>query len=596
MASLAKKAKTDDNEPDLETEEEPAKEEVASIREADVGITEYLSTHKGFFGLLKQRYSDFVVHEVRMNGEEVRLTNMDLPEKPVDPKLADLPDLKTLISEEECVKLRELEDVKNGSVEIDVTELDKDTRTRIHKVISQEFQGFNTKTIDKDSKKYIIASRGKQERGDNRGTWPYPGDFTCFSVYMENRGTSEVVNTISRTLNYNQKGFGYAGSKDKRAIAVQRMSLFRTEPKKILKVNDVYMNNPNPIAVGDFSFEKNPLKLGQLSGNVFDIILREAKFDTREDVSEAFTALSNHGFINYFGTQRFGSGHVRTQEIGLAILRQDWEKAVNFILSPTFRDKRAKDRPTFNECMKLYQETKNASNVFKKFHWKNSNEGQLLENLSKKPTNFYAALASLPRNNRSLYMHAYQSLIWNQAASQRIRKHGLKVLPGDLLFFDEEVASDLEPDEGDGRREPVIADETNMERATILDVVLPLPGTKVTLPVNETGDVIKEILDKDEVSLEKFGSKAKDFMFYGAYRKLICKPKKLDWSLVKYEDEKQRLIQTDLELVQHMEPEVSSGGSFDAVKLSVSLPSSSYATVFIRELMKQDISTVWLNK
>ena len=34
---------------------------------------------------------------------------------------------------------------------------------------------------------------------------------------------------------------------------------------------------------------------------------------------------------------------------------------------------------------------------------------------------------------RVLYLHAYQSFIWNQIVSRRIAKYGLTVLPGDII-------------------------------------------------------------------------------------------------------------------------------------------------------------------
>lgn len=42
----------------------------------------------------------------------------------------------------------------------------------------------------------------------------------------------------------------------------------------------------------------------------------------------------SNGFINYFGTQRFGSCAFNTAEIGIAILKKQWEVALKAILKP----------------------------------------------------------------------------------------------------------------------------------------------------------------------------------------------------------------------------------------------------------------------
>lgn len=41
-----------------------------------------------------------------------------------------------------------------------------------------------------------------------------------------------------------------------------------------------------------------------------------------------------NGFINYYGTQRFGSCAFNTAEIGIAILKKQWEVALKAILKP----------------------------------------------------------------------------------------------------------------------------------------------------------------------------------------------------------------------------------------------------------------------
>ena len=70
-----------------------------------------------------------------------------------------------------------------------------------------------------------------------------------------------------------------------------------------------------------------------------------------------------------------------------------------------------------------------------------------------------------------MYVHSYQSLVWNRVTTERIREHGLKPIPGDLVL-------------GNGNEPQVITKET-LPQYTIHDIVLPLPGYDVMFPSNK---------------------------------------------------------------------------------------------------------------
>lgn len=131
-----------------------------------------------------------------------------------------------------------------------------------------------------------------------------------------------------------------------------------------------------------------------------------------------------------------------------------------------------------------------------------------------------------------LYLHSYQSLIWNKIVSQRIKKYGLKPIVGDLVYKDS-VSKDVpnevidvdenQEEESDVNNEKCLEVETitedNISKFTVFDVVYPLPGCDVRYPENEIGQWYTDMLAKDNLTSEKLLKKNK----YDVYSTLSLK-------------------------------------------------------------------------
>lgn len=121
------------------------------LKEYDLGITEYISKHPGFSAIIKERYTDFHVNEIDLDGQVAKLTHQDIPSDPDDN--VNIEDLKTMVSSAIWDQLQVLKE-NPSSIEIDVTNVDKTERRIIH-TIAKNLANVISQTTDKDDKKFI---------------------------------------------------------------------------------------------------------------------------------------------------------------------------------------------------------------------------------------------------------------------------------------------------------------------------------------------------------------------------------------------------------------------------------------------------------
>jgi tRNA pseudouridine13 synthase len=436
--------------------------------------------------------------------------------------------------------------------------------------------------------------RGRGDGGNDnwKGHKRWPVDlpqYLEFTLCKENKETQDAMGVISRILHTKPRDFGFAGTKDRRGVTSQRMTLHKVRASRLAKLKLFQMK------VGNFKYVDRELGLGDLKGNLFTLTLRGVEGGTEDTVTRAVNELKLSGVINYFGLQRFGTHAIGTHEIGAALLRGAWAEVHDLILRP-----RDGDNEDAAAARAIYKDTGDAAAALKRMPRYCNAERGLLEALGRCGKNdLVNPLSGIPRTTRKMYVHAYQSYMWNKAASERVRRHGLsRPVAGDLIV-DESMLQYAGEDDGDifSRVREVTAKEAASGAFKITDVVLPLPGNRVIYS-ESLKSLYEEICKKDGVQLTGFAHTVKEYSFGflpGAYRKLVIKPDKIEYSFARYSDPKTDLTATDLMRVEAGDDSVQASGEdkdgkFLALRLSFALPTSSYATMVIRELMKSTSS------
>ena len=293
--------------------------------EVDYGITQYLGQHSGFNGILKHRITDFVVHELSIRGQVIKLTNYEIPEDDELKQLEDgkVFDFKDLEQEEQKTigalsfsRMKQLakkgveslakSNVENnsvdfGDVKIDVTNKSKEERKEYHNLVKKYFPILDSNTsVDNSDKKYIVV-KVKKMGTENTKQWPRdrPKHLT-FHLCKKNMDNNSLIGQLARAVSVHPSKFSVAGTKDKRAITTQRFSVPLVSAKKMLDalkgINrlNITKNAIARVKIGNFSYEKNNIELGELQGNLFTIILRNLR-EPSEVADQALKSLQRTG-------------------------------------------------------------------------------------------------------------------------------------------------------------------------------------------------------------------------------------------------------------------------------------------------------------
>lgn len=498
-------------------------------REQTVGITEYIHG-PSFKGMLKERWEDFEVREIGLDGQVADDSTVIIKTSNLDQESAKL-QLKSVLGDAEAdrvlVGLERKENFLIGPF------AEKEMRTTVHRSI-KAFPGWITESGEGGTIKVMrksssdAAEDARNRPGNQKVTW------LKFCLHKSNMDTMDACSWLAARLKLTARDFSYAGTKDRRAKTWQWVTVKGIKAERLASINeqipakrsadDVDETVPSKqVSVSQIESVKAPLRLADLKGNRFTLVIRQVL--GMEHVSEAMQRLSEHGFINYFGLQRFGTTSVSSHAIGLTILKRLWKEACEMILDP-----RPEDSDEIRQARAMWRE--DPEGAWKALPGRMQAERSVLRHLTSHSDDYQGAIMAINREMRTMYLHAVQSWLWNLMASHRISKLGMSVMVGeDLVGSDGELAS---------------------SEHSIFDIVLPLPGHAVTIP-----PWALKLLAEHSVDPAIFAP-CDGWHLPGAYRTLMGRVEGLEHSQV---DE-------------------------NTVKVSFSLSTSCYATMALREIMK----------
>ena len=233
--------------------------------------------------------------------------------------------------------------------------------------------------IKQQPEDFIVREIASHELDDD-------GNYTYFILKKKNYNTMDAIQLLSKFLRVPLRYIGFAGSKDKNALTEQVCSVYRVSREKLerLRLKDIEL-----IYVGK---GKKPISLGDLQGNTFKIVVRNLpNFIKRRTIH-------SKKIPNYFGKQRFSKSNI---DIGRYIVKRNFQKAVELI---------------------------NQKEV--KFH------------LEDNPGDFTGAIRNIPLKLRKMYIHAYQSYIWNKTVEEYMKEKPIRNEKIPIVGFGTELLRD----------------------------------------------------------------------------------------------------------------------------------------------------------
>ncbi|MEM2117563.1 MAG: tRNA pseudouridine(13) synthase TruD [Candidatus Bathyarchaeia archaeon] len=425
-------------------------------------------------------------------------------------------------------------------------------------VIRQSVEDFVVKEVLVDgSKAEVNHTLGRQPLGVSSTKDRY---LLCVMI-KRNWDTFQAIRIVAEQMDISTRQIHIAGIKDAKALTAQYITIegATAETVQQIKVKDIEIH-----PIGYFRSKLSPY---YLLGNNFNITIRairHSKSTIKKRTAKIVKELEAIGGIpNFFGHQRFGTTRPITHLVGKALVKGNFKKATMLFLAKSSHY----EHPESRQARKELHATQDFKQALKNFPKQLRYERLMLQHLIQKPDDFVGAFRRLPTKLRLLFPQAYQSYLFNKFLSKRITSGFAlnKIEVGDYVVNIERSGLPMTTIYRTANSQ-ALKEINEAVAAGKMRLALPLIGLKQRTSQGVQGEIEKQILEEEGITQENFKIEAMpETTTKGELRAAITPLN--NFSLNKLEKD-----------FAHSSKHIA--------EVSFMLYRGSYATIFLREIMK----------
>jgi tRNA pseudouridine13 synthase len=385
--------------------------------------------------------------------------------------------------------------------------------------------------------------------------------FLLCSMVKRNWDTFAAIKKVSMALGIDSSCIQFAGIKDAKAITSQHITLDG------LTLEDASRVNLPDVELHPLGYFREPLSSFYLLGNNFTIKISDfasAEKCCEDQILLALKELEAAGGIpNFYGHQRFGTTRPITHIVGKAMVQGEIEEAAMLFLAKPSDYEHPASRLARVELL----ETRNFRRALEMFPLQLRYERLMLSHLVEYPGDFVGSFRRLPVKLRMLFVHAYQSILFNRFLSERL-KLGYCLGRAEVGDFVVNVERSGLPMVRTGKivEAAKLGEVNESVQAGKMRVALPIVGFSQRLSQGKAGELQREILDSEHIQLQNFRvEQLPEINGKGELRAVVSPVNNF--------------------VTKNAQPE-NNGSDLGLVWLEFMLFRGSYATVLLREIMK----------